>query len=44
MTNILPPRVGIPLPKREIRIFMAFTFFIFAIGFAVGFLVKMYLW
>jgi len=44
MTDFMPPRVGVPLPKNQITIFYAFTFFIFALGFAAGFLVAKYLW
>jgi len=41
MINPIP---GVPVPTRERNIFLAYTFFMMAIGFAAGFLFKMFLW
>ena len=44
MTNIVPPLLGIPLPRRDLYVFLAFTFFIAAVGFAVGWFVAKFFW
>ena len=42
--GFMPPRVGVPVPKRDLHVFLAYSFFIGAIGFAVGWFVAKLLW
>jgi hypothetical protein len=46
MTDLgfMPPRVGVPVPQRDMYVFMAYTFFIAAVGFAVGWIIAKYVW
>ena len=34
----------IPLPRRDVYVFLAFTFFIFTIGLAVGWFIAKTIW
>lgn len=37
-------RLMVPVPKHDLYVFLAFTFFMMTIGFAVGWFVAKYLW
>ena len=44
MPSIVPPLLGVPLPKRDLYVFLAYTFFMMTIGFAVGWIVAKTIW